>query len=199
MLALVTSRSRLAAIAVGVAAATTPLVAVFAPLVLLAWWRTDGLRAALVRAASALVVAAALIAPWVIWSPSAFFDGAVLWFNDLDRFPRDKWIRFRTWQRYVGFSGLYWREGLEAWLKPTQALSVAIVTGLFAWAGGRPARLPRFAAAAFTLFMCTNPVLWPYFYQPALLALLLALPVAADWTPVGRWRRPKPTAAAEAR
>lgn len=189
MLALVATGNRFASVAVGLAAATTPLTMVLAPFVGLCWWRSRGLRRALLDSAVAALLAAALLLPWILWSPRAFLDGAVLWFNDLDRFPRDKWVRFKTWQRYVGFSGFYWRTGLEAWLKPTQALGVAIVAALFAWAGARPARLGRFCAAGFTAFMVFNPVLWPYFYQPALVAMLIVLAAPTDWQPVGRFRR----------
>ena len=74
-----------------------------------------------------------------------------------------------------GFSGLFWAHGREGWLKPIQLAAVLGVAGLYAARGAAPADLGRHAAGAFLLFTLFNPVLWPYLYQPALLAALLAV------------------------
>jgi hypothetical protein len=37
-------------------------------------------------------------------------------------------------------------------------------------------------AAAFLLFMLFNPVLWPYLYNPALVAALAAVAASTRWT-----------------
>jgi hypothetical protein len=102
----------------------------------------------------------------------------VLWFNDLSRFPGNKWTLFETWSRYAGFGGLFWRAGAQRWLAPVQWSLVLGVAFLFARRGGRPERLPSHAAAAYVAFMAFNPVHWPYFFQPALVCALLAVAVA---------------------
>jgi hypothetical protein len=131
-----------------------------------------------------VLLAAALLLPWFLWGPGPFLDGAVRWFNDLNRFPRMKWQTEHTWADITGFSGLFWEWGQERWLKPIQAAGVLLVAGLYALQGARPADLGRFATAAFLLFMLFNPVLWPYLYNPALVTALLAVAGAGLLEPV---------------
>ena len=127
--ALGVERSRWTPAATGVAMATTLLVAPLLPLLAISWHR--GLnrpgarrphRASLVPLLSAIAVTAAvaalLIGPWVFAAPRAFFDGVVLWFGDLDRFPRAKWVESRAWAVNPGLAGVFWTLGLERWLKP---------------------------------------------------------------------------------
>ncbi len=171
----VTGRHRLAPLALGLAAGTTPLIVVFGPLIALCWWREGGLRAALSKGALAAIVAAIVLLPWFIWAPSPFLEGNVQWFNNLDRFPRMKWETERTWTQITGFSGFFWERGREQWLKPIQLAAVALVAAIYAARGASRADLPRHAVGAFLLFMLFNPVLWPYLYDPALIAALLAV------------------------
>ncbi len=173
-----TSHWRAAVVALGFAAATTPLVAVLVPLVAVCWWRTLGPWPAMRHAVLAAAVAAILLLPWVLWAPGPFVEGNLRWFNDLDRFPRMKWQSEQTWLQITGFSGWFWQRGLENWLKPAQVGCLALVTLLYAAGGAAPAAMHRYAAAAFLLFVLFNPVLWPYLYHPALVAALLA--VAGD-------------------
>jgi hypothetical protein len=164
---------------VAATAAATPLVAVFAPAVALVWLRRDGARRAAIKAAGAALGFAAVVLPFYLWSPRGFVDGAILWFNDLDRFPRTKWVHFQTWRRYVGFGGLFWAAGREGLLKLLQGAAILGVTALFWVRGAEPRRLAAHVAAAFVLFMVVNPVHWPYFYQPALFCGLVAIATAA--------------------
>ncbi len=171
----ITGRTGVASvIAVAMAAAATPLTAVFLPLVFAVWMKQSGAKSAARRLGFAGLLAAALLLPWWVWSPRAFVDGVLLWFNDLDRFPRTMWQNSRSWRDHAGFSGLFWAAGRQAILPLVQWALVAAVTARFL-ARGAPARwLPAYAAAGFLLFMVFNPVLWPYFYQPALICGLLA-------------------------
>lgn len=170
-----TSSPLLAALSLGLAAATTPLIAVCSPLIIACWWRRDGLTAALQRILLAGGVALVILAPWFIWAPGPFLDGNFRWFNDLNRFPRIKWNQDHTWSRITGFAGYFWQNGQERWLKPIQAALVLAVTALYIVRGAQPAELTRYCAAAFLLFILFNPVLWPYLYNPALVAAFLAV------------------------
>jgi hypothetical protein len=172
--AAVTAGHRLAPVALGVALATTPLAVVLAPLVVLAWRTRHGLGAALLRLGAAALVAAAFIVPFAAWAPGPFVEGTVLWFNDLDRYPRQKWVGARTWREYTGFAGLFWEHGLERWLKPLQATAVVACVAAYFRRGGRLAALPAAAVATFLVFMVWNPVIWPYYYAPAAVLALLA-------------------------
>ncbi|CAA9226350.1 MAG: hypothetical protein AVDCRST_MAG93-682, partial [uncultured Chloroflexia bacterium] len=67
--------------------------------------------------------------------------------------------------------------GWEDWLKPVQLALVLAVTALYAGHRAKRMDLLRYATAAFILFMLFNPVLWPYLYNPALIAALLATAV----------------------
>ena len=173
-LALVVTHQRQAPIALGIAAATTPFIAVFMPFIALNWWRSEGLSVALRRLARAALVAGVLLLPFFVWAPQAFVDGTVRWFNDVERFPRLKWLTERTWGDITGFSGLFWQWRLEQWLKPIQLATTMLIATIYAVRGARRSDLLSHATAAFLIFMLFNPVLWPYLYNPALVAALLA-------------------------
>jgi hypothetical protein len=177
-LALVARRSRWDWLLAGLLAAATPLAAVLAPFLGLAWWSQLSRRRAIGCAVLAAAVALLFIVPFYLWSPRGFVDGAVLWFNDLKRFPGTKWNAHQTWQRYVGFGGLFWRSGLQPWLAVIQWSLIAGIAVLYWRRGGAPRVLPAHVASAFIAFMVFNSVHWPYFYQPALLCGLVALAVA---------------------
>jgi hypothetical protein len=162
----------------GLLAAATPLAALLVPFLGLTWWRQLSRRQAIGRAVLATAVALAFIVPFYLWSPRGFLDGAVLWFNDLKRFPGTKWAAYQTWQRYVGFGGLFWRAGLQKWLVAIQWSLVLAIAALHLRRGGQRRLLPGHVASAFIAFMVFNSVHWPYFYQPALVCGLVALAVA---------------------
>jgi hypothetical protein len=180
-----TRRPGAAVVVLGLAIATTPLVAVVLPLIALCWWREDGLITSMRRGLLALALGGALLLPWFLWAPGPFLDGTVRWFNDLDRFPREKWRTQHTWAEITGFSGYLWEWRLEHWLKPIQFLSVAAIGGLYAWRGARRGTLASHAVAAYLLFTLFNPVLWPYLYNPALVAAIIAV-AGAETLPAGR-------------
>jgi hypothetical protein len=176
VLALVQTRRHGAAIVVlGLAVATTPLIAVVLPLVALCWWREDGFVATIRRGVLALGLGGLLLLPWFLWTPGPFLDGTVRWFNDLNRFPREKWRTQHTWAEITGFSGYLWEWRLEQWLKPIQFVSLVAVSALFGWRGARRSELTAHAVAAYVIFTLFNPVLWPYLYNPALVAAFLAV------------------------
>jgi hypothetical protein len=174
MLALVVTRQHFAPVALGVTAGTTPFVAVFAPFVALLWVYERGWTTLLRRGLIAAAVAGVLILPWFVWSPDQFLEGNVRWFNDLNRFPGEKWAEEETWVQITGFAGEFWRRGWETWLKPIQAALVLLVAAVYAARRAPRAALLPHTVAAFILFMLFNPVLWPYLYNPALVAAMLA-------------------------
>jgi hypothetical protein len=95
----------------------------------------------------------------------------------VDAFPRLKWDGNRTWREYPGLAGLFWTLGLARALQPLQ---VMLVLGLCVLFARRPrlAAVPAYGVAIFLAFVLTNHMLWPYFYQPALVAALAALVTA---------------------
>ncbi|WP_161668778.1 glycosyltransferase 87 family protein [Kallotenue papyrolyticum] len=173
-------RTRATAVALGCAAATSPLVAVFAVLLGLYWLRQHGARGALRLAALAAAVAALLILPFLLWTPHAFVEGTYRWFNQIDGWPRQKWLETDppVWSIITGFSGEFWSRGAERWLKPLQALIVLAIAALFWWRGARVSLLTAHAVAAYLGFMLFNPVLWPYLYNPALVVGLVGIAAA---------------------
>ncbi len=170
--------------ALGLAAAATPLAAVMAPATIVAWWKGQSPRRAVIAAAKTALLTAAILAPFVIASPRGFLDGAVWWFNDLSRYPATTWRAYRPWARYVGFGGLFWSAGCERGLAPIQWGLVASTAALLARRARTESALGEayaaHAAAAFVAFMSFNSVHWPYFFQPAICAALVALSVAGD-------------------
>jgi hypothetical protein len=175
------------ALALGLAAGTTPLCAVLAPLVLVSWALRLGRRQLLQSLLVSAAVAGAILLPFLLWDRHPFIEGTLLWFNDLDNFPRLKWRQSRTWIRFSGLSGYFWEHGLEVWLKRVQMLALLATTllhflGLRKIASRAEGPAPDVliavhGAAAFLLFMVVNPVLWPYFFHPALMMALVAAAV----------------------
>jgi hypothetical protein len=170
---LLARESEYAWVMLGLTAAGTPLASILVPFAFVTWWQRHSPREAAIRTLSAGLVAGVILAPFVIGSPRGFIDGAVLWFNDLSRYPGVTWRAYQPWARYIGFGGLFWREGLERALAPIQWLLVAGVTVLFARRRARSDLLASHVAGAFVAFMVFNSVNWPYFYQPAIYAALL--------------------------
>lgn len=178
----VARRHRLAAVALGLCAAASPMAAILAPFVLLRWlWAVGWKRSGALALAAALVVAL-FVLPFLLWSPHQFIYGTWRWFNDNSLFPLLKWKMERTWSFMPGFSGLFWRYNLVGLLKPIQAALLAGLLVLYAHWKADTWQIAPFAAAAFLLFMVFNPVLWPYLYNPALVAALVAV-VALRSTP----------------
>jgi len=168
---------RAGAAALGLTAAGTPLAAVFGPFVALHWLRQRGVQRLLPLLGGAAVVAAAVVAPFVIWSPEQFAFGVYGWFNDIGGWPRTKWLETDppVWSIITGFSGEFWARGAEHWLKPIQAAIVLAVAVLYWRRGATADRLCTHAAAAYLGFMLFNPVLWPYLYNPALIVGLVGI------------------------
>jgi hypothetical protein len=175
-------RPWLAACALGLCAAASSLAAIVAPLLLLHWLRVYAWQRVLLLCGLAGVVAACLVLPFWLWSPQQFVLGVIQWFNDNDLYPRMRWEMDHTWARQTGFSGVFWRHQFEWLLKPIQAALLVGLAVLY-WREGAGARqLPALLAAAFLLFMLFNPVLWPYLYNPALVAALAAVAASTRWT-----------------
>jgi hypothetical protein len=157
----------------GLAGATSPFAIIVAPFVIIAR-RADGWRKLIRGCATALLVGAAWLAPFLIWDAAMVQYGVWLWFNDLARYPRLRWELDHTWAAQLGFSGSFWRRGLEGWLKPIQIVILLLIGGHTWWRGRSDATLIAALAAALLLFMAFNPVLWPYLYQQAAIACLWA-------------------------
>ena len=168
---------RAGAAALGLTAAGTPLAAVFGPFVALHWLREQGIRRLLGLLAGAAVLAAAIVIPFVLWSPDQFVFGVFRWFNDVGGWPRTKWLETDppVWSIITGFSGEFWLRGAEGWLKPIQAAIVLAVALLYWRRGASAGWLCSHAAAAYLGFMLFNPVLWPYLYNPALVVGLVGI------------------------
>ncbi|HUS17208.1 MAG TPA: hypothetical protein VM536_19605 [Chloroflexia bacterium] len=161
---------------VGAAMAAAPLALPFLPALGILWLQ-NGRRPALRRVLAAGAVLALIVGPFVLWDPAGFWNGAVGWFNDLDQLPLLKWQTDRSWAFEIGLTGPLWQAGLQGWLKPVQVILLGSIFLLGSWQ--RAVRTPeaalRWGAASYLLFMVTNPVIWPYLYMPALLAVVFAL------------------------
>lgn len=180
--------------AFGAAFGTTVLALPFAPTLAVAWHRAWSRPLSqrprrpralpLARAIFfAALVSAAIIVPWVIWSPHAFLDGVVLWFNDLDRFPRSKWDESREWALHPGLAGVFWTLHLERWMKPLQLTLMAGLAILYArktGSAGPRATLGAELVAVFLLFMLFNPMVWSYLWEPSVCLALVALASAGS-------------------
>jgi hypothetical protein len=167
-------RHRLQGPAWGLALAASAFAAPFFPLALVATLRERGWRPAARVAAQTAAVTALLVLPFLLWTPRPFVLGTIAWFGDLEKFPALRWHGSHTWREYPGLAGLFWTLGWQRWLQPLQITAVAILVALFARRGGRLAAVPGYGVAVFLAFMITNQMLWPYFYQPALVAALCA-------------------------
>ncbi len=165
----------LSAVLLGLTAAATPLVSVVAPFVLLHWLRSLGWRHTLTLVMCAGLLATVIILPFFFWAPDQFVLGVWRWFNDNDLYPRLRWDMGHTWAHHVGFSGMFWRHDLVNLLKPLQAVMLISLALIYWLRQATLSALLPLCVAAFLLFMLFNPVLWPYLYNPALIAALIAV------------------------
>jgi hypothetical protein len=187
--ALAVEKNRWTPAAFGAALGTTVLALPLAPTLAIAWHRAwsrplspHPRRARAFPLARAIMfatlVGAELTVPWVIWSPRAFFDGVVLWFNDIDRFPSWKWAETREWTLHPGLAGIFWTLHFERWMKPLQ---IALIAGLaIVYARKTAAKGPRDTlgpelVGVFLLFILFNPMVWSYLWEPSLGLALVAL------------------------
>jgi hypothetical protein len=187
--ALALEKNRWTPAAFGAALGTTVLALPLAPTLAVAWHRAWSRplsphprrpRAFPVARAImfAALVGAEIIVPWVLWSPRAFFDGVVLWFNDIDRFPSWKWAETREWSLHPGLAGLFWTLHLERWMKPLQIALIAGLAILYARktaATGPRETLGPELVAVFLLFILFNPMVWSYLWEPSVCLALVAL------------------------
>ncbi|NNJ09780.1 hypothetical protein EKD04_005525 [Chloroflexales bacterium ZM16-3] len=170
-----TDHVRMSAIMLGLCVAATPLVSVIIPFALLRWMRLGGWRLVLRCVGIAALLGVSLIAPFLIWAPQLFIFGVWRWFNDNDLYPRLRWDMDQTWARMIGFSGMFWRHKLVGLLKPIQAVLLLSTAALYHRGGSTTMGMAPYVTAAFLFFTLFNPVLWPYLYNPALLAALVSI------------------------
>ena len=178
--ALVVSGSRRAPVALGLALATTPLTGALLPLVALHWSR-EGWDTLARRLGVAFAIAAVCLVPWIVWSPRGFWDGPVTWFNRIDGFPRRSWEGSHIWEHVPGFTGLFWRLGLERLLRPIQIALVAGIVRLVARRSRAANADGLIGAMVATLlaFLLFNIIIWPYLYEPAVALAFAAVAMAA--------------------
>jgi hypothetical protein len=174
-------RGRRGAIALGLTAAGTPLVAVFGPFVGLHWLRRYRLPVTLRLVVVSGLVAGIIVLPFLLWAPQDFITGTYHWFNNIAGWPRQKWLETdpRIWSIITGYSGEFWSRDTQRWLKPIQALIVVGVALLYWLRGAQAETLSSHAAAAYLGFMLFNPVLWPYLYNPVLIVGLVGVAALA--------------------
>ncbi|MDP9310729.1 MAG: hypothetical protein M3R24_07530 [Chloroflexota bacterium] len=174
-------RAQQGAVALGLTAAGTPLVAVFAPFVGLHWLRRYGFTATARLVLISGIVAGIVVTPFLLWAPQDFITGTYRWFNNIAGWPRQKWLETdpHIWSIITGYSGEFWSRGTERWLKPIQGLIAAVVALVYWLRGARAEMLSSHAAAAYLGFMLFNPVLWPYLYNPVLIVGLVGVAALA--------------------
>lgn len=172
----------LCAFFLGLALATRHFAAVVAPFVLVAMLRDLGWRRAIGRIALAGSVTAALLVPFVIRNPDAFWFGTLRWLVEYGP-VHESWF----WQKF-GFSGPLYEADKTEWMPRAQAalpalcLLVAVVVR-----GRRRAIAPL--GTAYVLFVMFNGIIWDSFYLGC--ALFAAFAVAGGHT-LARAPAPRP-------
>jgi hypothetical protein len=141
--------------------------------------RRVGWRRAVLGGAVMLAVAALIIVPFVLSSPSGFKHG--LW---------DHWVKLSShtyrwallWIRNVGFSFHFYKGGHQGLLVYIQVLICLGAFGLFVWRRGyeRLSTTLSYCALTTFFFLMFNVVVWTYLYQPVLLLTICATFAAAS-------------------
>jgi len=168
------SRQGLTAVSYGLAVVTSPLALVLGPGWLAFWGRRLPLGRLVGLLALAAGVVAALVLPFLLWSPGEFLYGTVIWFNDPRLAGAGSWLdRNQLYQ--VGLAGWFWLLGLVDWLRPIQVGVLTLTTvAILRYARDR-AGLWVGWLWTYVGFVFFNLIIWPYFYVPALwLAFLSA-------------------------
>ena len=93
---------RAAAVACGVLLATSLLAAPAAVFLALSWLRSAGKKKTLHRCAVAATLAAAILAPFLLWDRTASLLGVLHWHNDLHLAPAAGWKFGQIWADQVG-------------------------------------------------------------------------------------------------
>ena len=156
---------RLAAVLLGVALATRHFAIVVAPFVIIAWWRGVGLRRAASLTGLAGLVAAALLLPFAVSDPEAFWFGTLRWLTGYGA-AHAGWFRLK-----LGFTGHAYAHGWAEWLPHAQVATLVLGVGLAVW---RRRWALRIGAVTYVAFICFNSIIWDSFYLGALVFVVLA-------------------------
>ncbi len=177
-------------IVLGITLAASPLALLVLPFIAIRWYRTQGARALGRRLAIVVISALILILPFMLRSPRLFLFGTWQWFNDNSLFPRLRWDMDNTWAVMTGFSGFFWRHGLENLLKPIQTLILGALIWIYWRTSAQSGQLVAILVATFLLFTVFNPILWPYLYSPAMIATLIGFGIITT-QPIKRYPQTK--------
>jgi hypothetical protein len=181
VVALASRGSRLAPWALGAGLGATVLLVPLVPVLAIAWLADRGPRAAARDLAIAFVVGVAIVAPFAVACPAGFRLGIFLWFNDLHLYPAEWFEEHASRFLLTGFATVFWRAGIEGWLRPLQMV-VTLLVALRFWRdreGDRSAKIPRYAAITMLVFILFNPIVWKYFLHPVLILGVIAIAALA--------------------
>lgn len=178
-----------AAFALGYTAASRHFAVVLAPFVLVYFVRSLGLRRALPYVGLTVVVALALLSPFVVQEPELFWFGTLRWLREYGP-AHLPWFFDR-----FGFMSLFHEHGAFELLPFAQA-AVVLLCLVAAALTKKRARIAPFAATALLLFIMLNVLLWDSFLLDGAIAALgvvltrplAGLPARAP-VPTAPWQR----------
>ncbi len=159
----------LAAVALGVAICTRHFGILLCPFVFLAGARALGWRPALLRLAVTSMIVAALVGPFALTDPDAFWLGTFRWLREYGPIHQHWFIH------KIGLAGVFYRNGVHAWLGLFQLATLFAVVAL-AWRRSLSRRyVVPLAGTALILFIMFNGLIWHSFYLDTSIFLAFAL------------------------
>lgn len=121
----------------------------------------------------AMVIAAAILVPFLLANPFAFVDWTFL-YNQ--RWFIDRWIQDQAQARAISFSAIFFITGLEYLLQPIQIVLVLMLSALYAIVPSSTVSVTvRRCALVYFIFLLFNPVIWNYYYVQFLLLTIVFL------------------------
>ena len=156
------------ALSLGLMAGTHQWGWLFAPLLVLGFWRAHGFRRALLAGAGAALVGGAFLAAFVLPARHAFAEHVFGYFDEMMRAGT-----MHPMSLYVTY--LFHKLGLTAALRPLQVAGQLVLWWVAFRHADRADRMAAVLALSLTWHLLFNPVAWTYQYLPVVLLLLLGL------------------------
>lgn len=167
-------KTRLAAGLFGMGIATSPLIGVLAPILIIHYYRNLGFRNLITFLTLSGSAAAVFFLPIMVWSAAEFFTSTVIHWQSLESYP-SAWALGNI--KNLNFSVFFYADGNQQYLKFLQVALLTIMAGLYLKRPRAPefSHLLVFLFLSLFLFLIFNIIVWTYLFFPLAVLFMLLL------------------------